>query len=112
MLGWVAAVSETLSPSQLSPALIHSTWIRVCSAATASAVGMGRHRFRGGVWAHISAAGADLSDPLSDALIHIYHPRADWCQGTRNSAQSAASQSCHCSRPTPERAETARSSSP
>ena len=29
MLGWVAAVSATESPSQLSPALIHSTWMRV-----------------------------------------------------------------------------------
>ena len=32
MLGWVAAVSATESPSQLSPALIHRTWIRVSSA--------------------------------------------------------------------------------
>src|SRR3954454_10693988 len=40
MLGWVAAVSATESPSQLSPALIQRTWTVVCSAATASAVGM------------------------------------------------------------------------
>src|SRR4051794_33646035 len=40
MLGWVAAVRATESPSQLSPALIQSTWTVVCSAATASAVGM------------------------------------------------------------------------
>ena len=40
MLGWVAAVSATESPSQLSPALIHSTWIRVSSALTAAGVSM------------------------------------------------------------------------
>ncbi len=26
MLGWVAAVTDTESPSQLSPAVIHRTW--------------------------------------------------------------------------------------
>src|SRR3954452_7741494 len=36
MLGWVAAVRATESPSQLRPALIHSTWIRTSSAARAS----------------------------------------------------------------------------
>jgi hypothetical protein len=40
MLGWVAAVSATESPSQLRPALIHKTWIRVCSALTAAGVGI------------------------------------------------------------------------
>src|SRR3954452_6760659 len=40
MLGWVAAVRATESPSQLSPALIQSTWIKVSSAASsASRVG-------------------------------------------------------------------------
>src|SRR4051794_16431364 len=40
MLGWVAPVRATESPSQLSPALIHSTWIRASSAASsASRVG-------------------------------------------------------------------------
>ena len=34
MLGWVAAVRATESPSQLRPALIQSTWIRVSSAAS------------------------------------------------------------------------------
>src|SRR3954451_12880088 len=46
MLGWVAAVSETESPSQLRPALIHSTWMRVSSAFLASSVSMGRPPFR------------------------------------------------------------------
>ena len=32
MLGWVAPVNATESPSQLRPALIHRTWIRVSSA--------------------------------------------------------------------------------
>ena len=40
MLGWVAAVSATESPSQLSPALIHNTWMSVSSALTAAAVGI------------------------------------------------------------------------
>ena len=40
MLGWVAAVNATESPSQLRPALIHSTWINVSSALTAASVGM------------------------------------------------------------------------
>ena len=40
MLGCVAAVSDTESPSQLSPALIQRTWIRVSSALIASSVGM------------------------------------------------------------------------
>ena len=40
MLGWVAAVSATESPSQLRPALIHSTWMSVSSAFTAAGVGM------------------------------------------------------------------------
>src|SRR3954471_18895860 len=40
MLGWVAAVRATESPSQLRPALIHRTWIRTSSAASsASRVG-------------------------------------------------------------------------
>src|SRR3954464_231398 len=39
-LGWVAAVRATESPSQLRPALIHSTWIKASSAASsASRVG-------------------------------------------------------------------------
>ncbi len=33
MLGWVAAVSATESPSQLSPALIHRTWMSGSSAS-------------------------------------------------------------------------------
>src|SRR5688500_8705506 len=36
MLGWVAPVRATESPSQLSPALIHSTWIRTSSAASSA----------------------------------------------------------------------------
>src|SRR3954452_7008786 len=36
MLGWVAAVRATESPSQLRPALIQSTWIKVSSAASAA----------------------------------------------------------------------------
>ena len=40
MLGWVAAVNATESPSQLSPALIQRTWTVVSSAATASAESM------------------------------------------------------------------------
>src|SRR3984957_5898211 len=40
ILGWVAAVSATESPSQLSPALIHRTWIKVSSALTAASVGI------------------------------------------------------------------------
>ena len=40
MLGWVAAVKATELPSQLRPALIHSTWIRVSSALTAASVGI------------------------------------------------------------------------
>src|SRR5947209_13813177 len=40
MLGWVAAVRATESPSQLRPALIHRTWMRTSSAASsASRVG-------------------------------------------------------------------------
>jgi hypothetical protein len=37
MLGWVAAVSATESPSQLSPALIHSTWMRGWASAVSGA---------------------------------------------------------------------------
>ena len=40
MLGWVAAVSATESPSQLRPALIHRTWMSVSSAFTAAGVGI------------------------------------------------------------------------
>ena len=40
MLGWVAAVSATESPSQLRPALIHKTWMSVSSAFTAAGVGI------------------------------------------------------------------------
>src|SRR5271163_1990223 len=40
ILGWVAAVSATESPSQLRPALIHRTWIKVSSALTAASVGI------------------------------------------------------------------------
>src|SRR5215211_4553367 len=40
MLGCVAAVSATESPSQLRPALIHKTWIKVSSALTAASVGI------------------------------------------------------------------------
>ncbi|WP_241524354.1 hypothetical protein [Mycobacterium paraense] len=36
----MAAVNATESPSQLSPALIHRTWINVSSALTAASVGM------------------------------------------------------------------------
>src|SRR6476619_7245284 len=42
MLGWVAAVNATESPSQLKPALIHKTWINASSALTAASLGM-RH---------------------------------------------------------------------
>src|ERR1700754_635711 len=42
MLGWVAAVNATESPSQLNPALIHRTWINASSALTAASLGM-RH---------------------------------------------------------------------
>ena len=38
MLGWVAAVSATESPSQLSPALIQSTWTTASSVAVSVAV--------------------------------------------------------------------------
>ena len=34
MLGWVAAVSATESPSQLSPALIQRTWTTVSSTVS------------------------------------------------------------------------------
>ena len=37
MLGWVAAVNATESPSQLSPALIQSTWIRGWASAVVDA---------------------------------------------------------------------------
>jgi hypothetical protein len=40
MLGWVAAVSATESPSQLRPALIHNTWMSVSSALRAAGVGI------------------------------------------------------------------------
>ena len=46
MLGCVAAVSATESPSQLKPALIHSTWIKASSALTAASVGI-CHSFPG-----------------------------------------------------------------
>src|SRR3954469_20285630 len=46
MLGWVAAVNATESPSQLKPALIHKTWINASSALTAASLGM-RHSFLG-----------------------------------------------------------------
>src|SRR5688572_10534582 len=36
MLGWVAAVRATESPSQLRPALIQRTWIRTSSAASSA----------------------------------------------------------------------------
>src|SRR3954454_8526277 len=39
MLGWVAPVRATESPSQLSPALIHSTWMSASSAARAASRG-------------------------------------------------------------------------
>ena len=38
MLGWVAAVSATESPSQLSPALIHRTWMTVSSCGASVTV--------------------------------------------------------------------------
>ena len=50
MLGCVAAVSATESPSQLSPALIQRMWIRVSSAAWAASRGdvdVMSHGFRG-----------------------------------------------------------------
>src|ERR1700724_2020568 len=37
MLGWVAAVRATESPSQLSPALIHNTWMTVSGGASSVA---------------------------------------------------------------------------
>src|SRR3954453_7027040 len=40
MLGWVAPVNATESPSQLRPALIHRTWIRVSSAFLAASLSM------------------------------------------------------------------------
>src|SRR5436305_10882827 len=46
MLGWVAAVNATESPSQLNPALIQRTWINASSALTAASLGM-RHSFLG-----------------------------------------------------------------
>ena len=38
MLGWVAAVRATESPSQLSPALIHRTWMTVSSGGASVVV--------------------------------------------------------------------------
>ena len=38
MLGWVAAVRATESPSQLSPALIHKTWTTVSSGGASVTV--------------------------------------------------------------------------
>ena len=38
MLGWVAAVRATESPSQLSPALIHRTWTTVSSGGASVTV--------------------------------------------------------------------------
>ena len=38
MLGWVAAVRATESPSQLSPALIHKTWMTVSSGGASVVV--------------------------------------------------------------------------
>ena len=40
MLGWVAAVSATESPSQLSPALIQRTWTTVSSGGASVVVTM------------------------------------------------------------------------
>src|ERR1700761_9367226 len=56
MLGWVAAVTDTESPSQLSPAVIQRTWISVTAGAgwvfrpagASVAVAMGEATFLGG----------------------------------------------------------------
>src|SRR3954449_13156661 len=57
MLGWVAAVNATESPSQLNPALIQRTWINASSALTAASLGM-RHSFLGpGLAAPVAGTG-------------------------------------------------------
>ncbi len=75
MLGWVAAVRATESPSQLSPALIHSTWIRVSSACT----GFGRRHqaphFRAG------------SVPSSSARSRTVRPRLRRCSPSSTRAR-------------------------
>src|SRR5689334_4443237 len=64
-LGWVAAVNATESPSQLRPALIHRTWINVCSALTAASVGMMQLSGAGlGLLRHRSRPSAHLRDAI------------------------------------------------
>lgn len=65
MLGWVAAVNATESPSQLRPALIHSTWISASSADCC----LGWHR------SQLSGARADGPNGSSLAARGLLEPQ-------------------------------------
>src|ERR1700709_1388002 len=72
MLGWVAPVNATESPSQLRPALIHRTWIKVSSAFLAASVSM-LHSFPEPGWGPCGA-GAALR-PTCAALFFVQLPK-------------------------------------
>ena len=59
MLGWVAAVSATESPSQLSPALIQRTWTTVSSGGASVAV----------------TAAPPISGPRAHVRLRVWIPR-------------------------------------
>src|SRR3984957_950629 len=71
ILGWVAAVSATESPSQLRPALIHRTCINVSSALTAASVGM--LQLSGAGWSPC-AAGVDLRPTCAALFLGLRLP--------------------------------------
>jgi hypothetical protein len=71
MLGWVAAVSATESPSQLRPALIQRTWTSGSAAASVSAG-----------WAVFGAVAIDLSSftawPFGLTWAHVNGEPEEW----------------------------------
>ena len=84
MLGCVAAVSATESPSQLKPALIHRTWIKASSALTAASLGI-CHSFLGAglgpPWSGGKAPNVALdAAPASTALVSRFTPGRMSCQ--------------------------------
>src|SRR5258705_13653593 len=115
MLGWVAAVNATESPSQLNPALIHRTWINASSALTAASLGM-RHSFLGAGLASPSQEYA--LRPLLERQSSVYSRANVLSTGRWDISGFARTpiferiQSYHASSPSPLVAETGKTATP
>src|SRR5271156_2637459 len=70
MLGCVAAVSATESPSQLSPALIHKTWTTVSSGGASVTVKVHTPYFTSRRVARLPAVVQENRPPVNECLLH------------------------------------------